>query len=548
MKMKKIFSVLAASALCVSLGASAGLNFIADTARAEEASHVVTAEASVSGLKPFAWYQFEDSENLGKDTMGNFDLKMKVSGTGVYAQKEKAEGDKYVELRRKQYEEGYNYETEAKSENGVLFYAPFVKDSLDMSDLITDSFTLSITFRSPTINTDLGSYYMFSTGRYLDAPSMVCWRSGIRVQTGSKLGVFGATDDQSAIDNETTNVMIKPADASEEAWYTITMVGDAEADIVKLYLDGQLMETVELDGEVKFSNQGQMDLGSDYVFALGGQSAGTGGMTTHADIDISDCKVFNFALSDENVSALESGTTTEYAGVYIDSVPDLDVSGVDFRLTDANTMDDVIETLSSTISVTLSDGSKSKAAICWIKGNGKCIGIIQSAEANLKGYVYEYVCEYVVKFNYNSEHVIISDITVGGQSMKPDDILVVDGSKSMSLSFKLEVKEKCGIDGVWYDDTNEFIEELWAGDDGGYMYFRIKEGAEILIVSHSDAAPSTSDSSSDSTSADSVDSGKDSDDGKDDKDNKGCGSVAFGAFVPVAVLAAAAIVCKRERK
>lgn len=545
--MKKFLSVLAASALCVSLGASVGANLLVDKASAEEASHIVTSEASANGLKPFAWYQFEDSDNLGKDTMGNFDLKMKVSGTGVCEQKEKTEGDKYVELRRKSYEEGYKYEYEAPAENGVLFYAPFVKDGLDMSDLITDSFTVSITFRSPTINTNLGAYYMFTTGRYIDAPSMVCWGKGIRVQTASKLGVFGETTEQKDIDNDTTCVRISPdGGASENAWYTITMVGDADRSEVKLYLDGALKQTVKLDGDVKFSNQGQMGLGSDYVFALGGQTAGTGGMHSHADIDISDCKVFDYALSDENVSALENGTTTEYTGTYVDSVPELDVSGVDFQLTDANTMSDVLNELPSTISVTLSDGSKSKASIAWIKGDGKCVGIIQSPIANAKGYFYEYACEYVVKFNYNSEHVTISDITVGKQTMNPDEVLVVDGSVSMSLSFKIETKDSCSIKGVYYDDTNEFIEELWAGDDEGYMYIRIKEGAEILIVSQSneDVPPVSSDSTSSSTSS----SGNSESNGTSENKKKGCGSVAFGAFAPVAVLAVVAAVCKKERK
>lgn len=538
--MKKFVSVLAASALCLTMGAGVGANLFTASA-AEEVSHIKTSQTSVCGLKPYAWYQFEDSENLGKDSMGNFDLNMKVSGSGVYAQKEKAEGDSYVELRRKKYDADYEYtgKNEVNAENGVLFYAPFVKDGLDMSDLITGSYTVSITFRSPTINTSIGSHYMFSTGRYVDAPSMVCWGKGIRVQTGSKLGVFGVENDQSKIDNDKTNVRVKPESASTDTWYNLTMVGDAENNEVKLYLDGVLAETVKVEGEVKFSNQGQMELGSDYVFALGGQSAGTGGQTCHADIDISDCKVFDYALSADNVSALNKGEDTAYTGLHVESVPELDVSAIDFQLTDVNPMSELLNKLPNKATVTLSDGSKVKASIAWInKGNGKCFGVIQSAEANSNAFHYEYDCEYVVKFAYNSEHVTISDVKVGSDTMTPDEVLVVDGSKSMSMSFKLEVKGDCGIDGVWYDDTNEFIEDAWAGDDEGYIYLRIREGAVVTIVSHSaaDNTPDTPVTPDDGSKGDTTGNKK-----------KGCGSVMIGAFVPVA-LVAVAFACKKERE
>ena len=560
--MKKIFSVLGASALCLAISASAGAKLATVAVNADETSHIVTETTSVSGLTPLAWYQFEDSENLGKDTMGNFDLKMKVSGSGVYAQKDKSEGDKYVELRRKEYAADYNYDVEASNESGVLFYAPFVKSgseaSLDMSDLITDSFTLSITFRSPAITEDWGSHYMFSTGRYLDAPSMVLWRNGVRVQTGSKLGIFGEAAEQTAIDNDDTNVWVKPADASKDTWYTVTMVGDADNDVIKLYLDGVLVETREVDGEVVFSNQGRMGLGNDYVFALGGQTAGTGGNACHADVDISDCKVFNYALSDANVSALNAGTDTAYADTYIDEVPELDVSGIDFQLTDVNTMDDVIAKLPTSISTTLSDGTKSKASVSWIKGSGKCIGVVQSAIANTKGYSYEYEVEYVVKFNYKSDHVVISDIKVGSQTMEPDEVILVDGSKTLSLSFKLEPKDGCSIEGVWYDDTNEFIEELWATDDEGYMYLRIKEGAEILIVttgssgSETPGDSTTSDSTSDSTTSETPSTPSSGDSTNNSSTTSttsgGCGSVVFGALAPVMAIAVVAVVCKKERK
>lgn len=536
--MKKVISVLAASALCLTMGAGVGSNLFAASA-AEDVSHIKTAQTSVCGLKPYAWYQFEDEDNLGKDTMGNFDLTMKVSGSGVYAQKKKSEGDNYVELRRKAYDEDYEYtlEKEASADNGVLFYAPFVKDGLDMSDLITGSYTVSITFRSPTINANLGSYYMFSTGRYIDAPSMVCWGKGIRVQTGSKLGVFGASAEQNTIDNDTTNVRVRPENPSEDTWYNITMVGDAENNVVKLYLDGVLVESVQLQG-VAFSNQGKMDLGSDYVFALGGQSAGTGAQTCHADIDISDCKVFDYALSAENVSALNKGEETSYSGIYVESVPELDVSAIDFQLTDVNPMSELLNNLPDKATVTLSDGSKNKASIAWInKGNGKCFGVLQSSEANLNAFHYEYDCEYVVKFAYNSEHVTISDIKVGSDSMNPDEVLKVDGSKSMSMSFKLEVKGDCGIDGVWYDDTNEFIEDAWSGDDEGYIYLRIREGAVVTIVSHAaDNTPDTPVTPDDEPKNDTTGNKK-----------KGCGSVMIGAFVPVALLAAA-FACKKERE
>ena len=83
--MKKLFGFLAAVAFLAATGMSAA----SVTARAEETTHVVEPETKVcASLTPFAWYEFDDSENLGKDTMGRFDLTVAKSIAGTIEQKE----------------------------------------------------------------------------------------------------------------------------------------------------------------------------------------------------------------------------------------------------------------------------------------------------------------------------------------------------------------------------------------------------------------------------------------------------------------------------
>ena len=244
--MKKLFGFLAAVAFLAATGMSAA----SVTARAEETTHVVEPETKVcASLTPFAWYEFDDSENLGKDTMGRFDLTVAKSIAGTIEQKEDG-GDKYVELRRN---------NETNSQSGVLLYAPQLdKTGLDFSDVIRDSFSVSLTFRSPAATGTNGSHYVLSVGRYNDAVTIVPWHNGFHVQTWTKQFMLSDDVTQEEVDNCKGKVQIL-ANASE--WVNVTVVGDHDDEKVYIYVDGELVQSVDTEN-VQLSNQGQGTLGS----------------------------------------------------------------------------------------------------------------------------------------------------------------------------------------------------------------------------------------------------------------------------------------------
>lgn len=522
--MKKLFGFLAAVAFLAATGMSAA----SVTARAEETTHVVEPESKVcASLTPFAWYEFDDSENLGKDTMGRFDLTVAKSIAGTIEQKEDG-GDKYVELRRN---------NETNSQSGVLLYAPQLdKTGLDFSDVIRDSFSVSLTFRSPAATGTNGSHYVLSVGRYNDAVTIVPWRNGFHVQTWTKQFMLSDDVTQEEVDNCKGKVQIL-ANASE--WVNVTVVGNHDDEKVYIYVDGELVQSVDTEN-VQLSNQGQGTLGADYTFSIGGQCAvNGGGNEMHADADIKDCKVFDYALSGDNVAALAAGTDTEYTGPSVASLPELDTAGVDFQLTDRHTIADLMDEMKTNVNVTLADGTKEKASLFWttLGSAEKIYGIVQSAAANRKGLMYEYDVAYVVKLKYDSDAVVISDFKVGAASHEPTETVTVDGNKRLSVSFKLDLKEGYSIREVLYADVNEFLEDEWREE--GYVYISTRYGAVIDIRTTGGGSDDSSVSASDSETSGGS-SGSASADNSASQGGSGCGSAMGGVlFCAVPALFAA---------
>lgn len=464
---KRFLSILCAAAVAATLCAGLPMG-----ASAAENENLFSATTSASGLTPFAWYQFDDANNIGKDSMGHFDLVAKTNEKGSITQKQDGT-DNYVELRR-----NYDFAEDKSASGGILYAAGLDRSGLDFSDIIKDSFSVSVTFKSPAANSNLGSHYVLSVGRYSDAISIVPWQNGVQVQVITKHFALG-NDEAAQEDIDAEKVLVKCE--AETEWCTVTVVGDSDADKVHIYVNGELKHSANVT-PVKLSNQGIPANGGDYTFALGGQgSIGGTGQEMHADADIKDCKVFDYALSSANVAALYEGTTTTYAGSTVNSVAALNVSSVDFELTDKNTVSDLISAMPSTVNVTLSDSTTEKATIFWstLDSGNKLYGFLQSASANVKGYYFAYDFSYVVKLSFDPAAVTITDFKVAGTSYQPTESVKVDSARK-SVSFKIEANEGYEIKSIIYDGLDEYDLDSWTADEG-YMYINTRLGAVIEI-------------------------------------------------------------------
>lgn len=559
--MKKILSFAAAAA--VALGMTAAAVPAVETAKAEEEPHIRQATQTVSGLSPYAWYTFDSEENLGKDKTGRFNLEKKANLGGVYEIREDTEnGFKYAALRRDKkelnvetFDEERLRETYAdksiSSMSGVVFYAPNMdKTGYDMSDLIRESYTVSVTFRAYN-PADFGAVQILSTGRYSDATTITPWQQGISVQPTSRW-MLGKEASQATIDNWRKGVALNARE-----WNTVTLVGDAEAGEVKCFVNGVLSEKWEVD-PVRFSNQNMEGaLGNDYTFSIGGSAARDGGgIEQCSNSDIRECMVFDYALSDKNVAELYAGTETTYEGAAIESVPEIDTSALDFELTDRNTLMGLREKMPKTVSVTLDDGSKERVDIFWttLGASDTLYGVLQPVKGvNTKGFIYEYKSKFAVKFVYDKTAVVLSDLKLGGKELDPDAVSILtkeEGDVTKSLSFKIEEKAGCRIEAIWYDEEDNFFREDWEGDDEGYVYFRVRYGAEVRIETSGGSGSPTDSSAggssgggngSDSASGDSAESSGNG------KTSGGCGSaVSVGVSAAGVMLAVAAIVGKKK--
>lgn len=181
-----------------------------------------------------ALYEFEDETKPGQDTSGNgFDLKVlntSQNGDEAIQIKEDTDGEKYVSLVSDRNAEDKGGKT------GACLYAPQLGNSgMDFSDLIRESYTVSITFRRDNSKYQ-GDHYMLAVGRYNDAFQITPWKNGVEIQVNNMDMAPGANNDEKQQWLE-KNLAFYTVDTSN--WTTVTVSTDAVKNAATIYINGE---------------------------------------------------------------------------------------------------------------------------------------------------------------------------------------------------------------------------------------------------------------------------------------------------------------------
>lgn len=432
----------------------------------------VSAEDSAPEIKPLVWYEFEDPENMGKDSMGHFDLTPSVgrftdSETSqevvCLTQQEDDEGEKYAQFISNRGEDG-----QLSSNIGANLYAARLGASAsDFSDLIKGSFSVEITFRRDNMNR-IGNHYILACGRYNNAFQITPWKEGIEIQINHREDAQGATDEEKQAWMEKNTVLV-PWDTNE--WTTLLVSADAETNTYNIYINGALQLSQQV-AHVEMTYKPD-----DYAFSIGSQCNINGGSQEgYSTVDIKDCKVFDCALSAENASQLFNGEVATYADDYIQNLVTPDMEALDLFVTDVNTIENIMNNiLPKTVNVTLNTGVTVPANVYWIdRGAGQLYGYIQSDYANVSQLSVSAQYGYTVKFEYDSNAVAVTGVKLDGQAYTPGTEI---SAGRHTVSFTITVLEGCELNDVFYYE----IAQLPLEDGGSNYTVTFNNGACIVI-------------------------------------------------------------------
>ncbi len=471
--MKKLMSLMLAAA--ITAGGTALLNPQAVKASAEE-----TADNTI---KTVAHYEFNDANNIGKDSSTNgFDLAIKDTSVAADGQKGvdwgEEEGKTFAKLRRTCDEEG--------NMRGGILYAPRFSesDSRDFSDLIPGSFTLSIQFRGVDIPANNGSYYLLQTGRYNQSMGIAPWATAIEYQPYSQLGApYEDTSTEDAAQWTQTNRSTISAEVNGN-WHTLTFSADADTSSIAVYYNGELQTTLVKDDAKVFFSMGDLNR---YTFCLNGQCESDGNANTmYGSFDVSEVRVYDVALSEANVTKIYNGeeAVIEDGMTYATEIQDVqsEINKVDTKITDKNKMSTIIGNLPKSVKVKTSDGSTKKTNIVWYKANATELKCYLQAKgySNAKQLSLTVNYGYTVDFTYDSTLIRVTDVQVNGEDFVPGT--VTERLREASLTFKIEkLDPTVEITGFAYDNMEYEYADLWDGEEG-YFYLDISDCANVEIL------------------------------------------------------------------
>ena len=159
---------------------------------------------------------------------------------------------------------------------------------MDFSDLIRESYTVSITFRRDNSKYQ-GDHYMLAVGRYNDAFQITPWKNGVEIQVNNMDMAPGANNDEKQQWLE-KNLAFYTVDTSN--WTTVTVSTDAVKNAATIYINGEAAgDPIQLS-DTFFSWRSD-----PYAFTLGAQCQITGNAATcYATADIKECRVYDLSL------------------------------------------------------------------------------------------------------------------------------------------------------------------------------------------------------------------------------------------------------------
>lgn len=390
--MKKLFGLGLAAILL-----AGSLSFAPAGVKADEAT-------SATVINPLALYEFQDATNPGKDSSGNgYDLKAKTVGTGVCEITDDTDGSKYLRLDSQRDED-----KGGQSGNGGFLYAPALKGKKDLSDMITGSYTVELTFRRDNGGKwkNMGDHYVLCTGKYNNSFGITPWKEGIEYQVDNQVNYIGQGTEEEVYNTYQSKMVCPKIDTNE--WTKVVVVGDAENNVVHIYHNGEWVQDVDVPS-VAFSYQDQA-----YTLCIGAQAEYDGNACTmFATVDVKHCTIYDTALSAVNVKNISEGkdAVIEEGQVYVKSIEAIDTTGMDLQITNVNSIDVVTsETLPKKVKVNLSNDSQKVCDVFYYEKGGKIVGYVQCKYANPDCLTASVDYEYTFKINYDSSLVTISDI------------------------------------------------------------------------------------------------------------------------------------------
>lgn len=331
-------------------------------------------------IKPLVWYEFKDANNIGKDSMGNFDLLLGGNGNVTHNAEEG-----YVQFERA---------------NASYLYAPAIYGSSDWSDMLKGGYTFSYTVKADNSIGD-GSYYAVTTGTYGKSFLIYGCYSGFEV-------IYSAG-------GASSHKLRFETGSYADRWVTITVTVDPTTSLCGFYINGTLFAEREIGDYRGFSAD------SLYSFVIGGQATVIGNDGTQFfEGAIADVKVYDYVLSADNVKDMYENSTFTSVPTYetVEKV-EVDTTDVDLVLSGNNTVEDILASLPATVTVTSNDGNTETCPVIWLGRDGNVIkGYVQGCSwANTGSQMATVKLDYVVDFEDVSNGQF-TDIKVNGTDYK----------------------------------------------------------------------------------------------------------------------------------
>lgn len=385
-------------------------------------------ESEYQDIKPLVWYEFNDKDNLGKDSMGNFDLKV-----GGKQKIDYNEEGKYITFKR---------------ENQSYLYAPAVTGDKNFSRFITGSYTVSITVNADNSITD-GSYYMINTNAY-----------------GEGFLIYGCYGQYTVIysaGGAAAHKLVVNTGVLTDSWVTLTVTVDKTTGLIAFYKNAELLISKTVDNFESFAYDQ-----SRYTFAIGAQATVTDNDgTQYYDGSISDVKVYDYALSARNVGDLiaNAGKTDalkSYSNYCTVTDIEVDLEDVDTVLSKNNTLEDIYAGLPISVKVTDSKGGVQECEVEWLgRKNDKIVGYVKGCEAaNVQGLKAEVALSYKIEMDEfkNGE---LKDVKLDGEAFDAQGIHQVGVEKT--LTFTAQANEYYEVNYITVNDV-----KLVVGENGVY--------------------------------------------------------------------------------
>lgn len=421
-------------------------------------------------IEAFAHYEFDDENNLGKDSSKHgFHLIDASTSADKNAMKylfDETDNDGYISIRRDQKDDGVS------KNSGAYLYAPQQGDSnFDFSDMITGSYTFSMKFKCDN-SIPYGDGYVISFGRYMSCFTIVPWNNGIEIQLNNVTYSDGKSYDEKYSNCASSTYFVS---YSTNDWIDLTVTADTDDNVLCVYINGSLINSFSVSG-VKLTSSDY----DNYTFSIGAQCTIFGtGAAQFGNVDVKDIQIYDCALSEKNVNNIVNGKNAileqQYAGeIYVIGVEKLDTSKLDLEITDVNSIDALLSgSLPSKVKVSLSNNVvRSYPAYWYIGEDGTIRAYVQTGFINpsLSEIVLDY--KYVAKFEYDEDLVTIYDIKLDGEDYVPGT--EITPSKHM-VSFKVSVPDGVSVDSVSYYGMD------WIAEDDGTYFVDIVEGGLISI-------------------------------------------------------------------